>query len=192
MSMRPRRQKSTRPRARATRPRVNTSTDEATGSSPADEFGRSAAAAREALIAELQRTVDSVSTAVDDATARTFHEAQEEARRQAEAASARVDALEREGLAKLRRSRTNSSSAPRGCRTSSRNSPIRLRQPQPRSVQRTARQSWLRMSRPRDPFEEIGATSRARGARDRARRRSPAGSASFAVVRARTFPRAFG
>jgi hypothetical protein len=80
----------------------DTSTDEATGSSPADEFGRSAAAAREALIAELQRTVESVSTAVDDATARTFQEAQEEARRQAEAASARVDALERDGLAKLR------------------------------------------------------------------------------------------
>src|SRR5262249_24335658 len=44
----------------------------------------------------------SVSTAVDDATARTFQDAQEEARRQAEAASARVDALERDGLAKLR------------------------------------------------------------------------------------------
>ena len=72
------------------------------GSSAADEFGRSAASARESLIAELQRTVDSVSTAVDDATARTFQEAQEEARRQAEAASARVDALERDGLAKLR------------------------------------------------------------------------------------------
>jgi hypothetical protein len=79
-----------------------TSVEETTGSSAADEFGRSAAAAREALIAELQRTVDSVSTAVDDATARTFEEAQEEARRQAEAASARVDALERDGLAKLR------------------------------------------------------------------------------------------
>jgi len=79
-----------------------TSSEETTGSSAADEFGRSAAAAREALIAELQRTVDSVSTAVDDATARTFQEAQDEARRQAEAASARVDALEREGLAKLR------------------------------------------------------------------------------------------
>jgi hypothetical protein len=79
-----------------------TSSEETTGSSAADEFGRSAAAAREALIAELQRTVDSVSTAVDDATARTFQEAQDEARRQAEAASARVDALERDGLAKLR------------------------------------------------------------------------------------------
>jgi hypothetical protein len=77
-------------------------TDETAGTSPADEFGRSAAAAREALIAELQRTVESVSTAVDDATARTFQEAQEEARRQAEAASARVDALERDGLVKLR------------------------------------------------------------------------------------------
>jgi hypothetical protein len=70
--------------------------------SPADEFERSAAAARDSLIAELQRTVDTVSTAVDDATARTFEEAQAEARRQANAASARVDALEREGLAKLR------------------------------------------------------------------------------------------
>ena len=79
-----------------------TSSEETTGSNAADEFGRSAAAAREALIAELQRTVDSVSTAVDDATARTFQEAQEEARRQADAASARVEALEREGLAKLR------------------------------------------------------------------------------------------
>jgi hypothetical protein len=79
-----------------------TSSEETNGSSAADEFGRSAAAAREALIAELQRTVDSVSTAVDDATARTFQEAQEEARRQADAASARVEALEREGLAKLR------------------------------------------------------------------------------------------
>jgi hypothetical protein len=79
-----------------------TSSEETAGSSAADEFGRSAAAAREALIAELQRTVDSVSTAVDDATARTFQEAQEEARRQADAASARVEALERDGLAKLR------------------------------------------------------------------------------------------
>jgi hypothetical protein len=78
------------------------SSEETTGSSAANEFGRSAAAAREALIAELQRTVDSVSTAVDDATARTFQEAQEEARRQADAASARVEALERDGLAKLR------------------------------------------------------------------------------------------
>jgi hypothetical protein len=66
------------------------------------EFARSAAAARESLIAELQRTVETVSTAVDDATARSFEEAQAEARRQAEAASARVDALEREGLVKLR------------------------------------------------------------------------------------------
>jgi hypothetical protein len=69
---------------------------------PADEFERSAASARDSLIAELQRTVETVSTAVDDATARTFEEAQAEARRQAEEASARVDALEREGLAKLR------------------------------------------------------------------------------------------
>ena len=75
---------------------------EAAAQAPADEFQRSAAAARESLIAELQRTVESVSTAVDDATARTFEEAQAEARRQAEAASARVDALERDGLAKLR------------------------------------------------------------------------------------------
>jgi small-conductance mechanosensitive channel len=75
---------------------------EAAASSAAEDFERSAAAARESLIAELQRTVDSVSSAVDDATARTFEEAQAEARRQAEAASARVDALERDGLAKLR------------------------------------------------------------------------------------------
>jgi hypothetical protein len=68
----------------------------------ANEFERSAAAARDSLIAELQRTVATVSTAVDDATARTFEEAQAEARRQAEEASARVDALERDGLAKLR------------------------------------------------------------------------------------------
>ena len=69
---------------------------------PADEFERSAAAARDSLIAELQRTVESVSSAVDDATARTFEEAQAEARRQAEEASARVEALERDGLSKLR------------------------------------------------------------------------------------------
>jgi hypothetical protein len=69
---------------------------------PVDEFERSAAAAREALIAELQRTVETVSTAVDDATAKSFEDAQAEARRQAEEASARVEALERDGLAKLR------------------------------------------------------------------------------------------
>ena len=80
----------------------NTTTDAAAQAAPADEFQRSAAAARESLIAELQRTVESVSTAVDDATARTFEEAQAEARRQAEEASARVDALERDGLSKLR------------------------------------------------------------------------------------------
>lgn len=74
----------------------------AAAAAPADEFQRSAAKARDSLIAELQRTVESVSSAVDDATARTFEEAQAEARRQAEAASARVDALERDGLAKLR------------------------------------------------------------------------------------------
>jgi hypothetical protein len=78
------------------------SSDAAATASPANDFERSAAAARESLIAELQRTVESVSSAVDDATARTFQEAQEEARRQAEAASERVDALERDGLAKLR------------------------------------------------------------------------------------------
>ena len=39
---------------------------------PVDEFERSAAAARESLIAELQRTVETVSTAVDDATAKQF------------------------------------------------------------------------------------------------------------------------
>jgi hypothetical protein len=78
------------------------SNEEATDGESTDEFGRSAAAAREALISELQRTVDTVSTAVDDATAKTFQEAQEEARRQAEAASARVDKLEREALSKLR------------------------------------------------------------------------------------------
>ncbi len=81
----------------------DTSKSEATAkAAPAEEFQRSAAAARESLIAELQRTVESVSTAVDDATAKTFEEAQAEARRQAEEASARVDALERDGLAKLR------------------------------------------------------------------------------------------
>jgi hypothetical protein len=79
-----------------------TSSEAAVGSTPAGDFERSAAAARESLIAELQRTVESVSSAVDDATARTFEEAQAEARRQAEAASSRVDALERDGLAKLR------------------------------------------------------------------------------------------
>jgi hypothetical protein len=74
----------------------------AAAASAANEFERSAASARDSLIAELQRTVDTVSTAVDDATARSFEEAQAEARRQADAASARVDALERDGLAKLR------------------------------------------------------------------------------------------
>jgi hypothetical protein len=77
-------------------------TGAAAQATPVDEFQRSAAAARESLIAELQRTVESVSSAVDDATARTFEEAQAEARRQAEEASARVDALERDGLVKLR------------------------------------------------------------------------------------------
>lgn len=80
----------------------NSATGAATQATPVDEFQRSAAAARESLIAELQRTVESVSSAVDDATARTFEEAQAEARRQAEEASARVEALERDGLAKLR------------------------------------------------------------------------------------------
>src|SRR6478609_9289394 len=75
---------------------------DAAEASPANEFERSAAAARESLIAELQRTVATVSTAVDDATARSFEEAQAEARRQAEQASARVEALERDGLVKLR------------------------------------------------------------------------------------------
>lgn len=81
----------------------NMSADEAAPEAgAADEFQRSAQAARDSLIAELQRTVESVSTAVDDATARTFEEAQAEARRQADEASSRVEALERDALAKLR------------------------------------------------------------------------------------------
>ena len=80
----------------------NSATEAAVQDTPVDEFQRSAAAARESLIAELQRTVESVSSAVDDATARSFEEAQAEARRQAEEAGARVEALQRDGLAKLR------------------------------------------------------------------------------------------